>query len=367
MAVPKTVFIDTCVFKAAQFEFTSRQFTALLAAAPAIKLKLLLPEPTEREISRHMKLAAQDAIAAIKAARKEHGVLRKAPHFPLDLAADAALLRLLQSQLQTAWTTFQGQFDLKKLDYTGIDLREIMRWYEDQTPPFGTGDKRKEFPDAISFAAIRDHAERTGELVAVVSHDKDFEKACEDAPGLFYFPEPFHFTNLLLTEKSRFKDAERIAANIRDALKRQIEVLFPDRGFDHALDPNGRGYVDHVVASSVEISEDDISVVGLGHNNFDVQFIAMVAYEADVEYDDPDSWISGDPGDDVFYLHRCSGRVSDETELNGTVRITMSEDWKTPTLGAVQIDEDVVEVEAGAPQEDDRDERDIAETAGPNS
>jgi hypothetical protein len=58
MAVPQTVFIDTCVFEAAHFEFTSQQFTALLAAAPAVKLKLLLPEPTEREILRHMKLAA---------------------------------------------------------------------------------------------------------------------------------------------------------------------------------------------------------------------------------------------------------------------------------------------------------------------
>jgi len=179
--------------------------------------------------------------------------------------------------------------------------------------------------------------------------------------------EPSQFTNLLLTEKARFADAERIAASIRATLERQIAVLFPDRGFDHALDPNGRGYVDHVVASSVEISEDGISVVGLGHNTFDVQFTATVAFEADVEYDDPDSWISGDPGDDVFYLHRCKGRVSDETEINGTVRITMSDDWKTPTLGAVQIDEDVIEVEAGAPQEDDRDDNDIDDTAGPNS
>jgi len=367
MAVPKTVFIDTCVFKAAQFEFTSRQFAALLAASPAVKLKLLVPEPTECEIIRHMELAAQDAVAAIKAMRKEHGLLRKVPYFPLDPVADAALLRSLQNQLRAAWTAFRAKFDLKTLDYTGIDLREIMRWYEQQIPPFGAGDKRKEFPDAFSFATIRDYAARTGELVAVVSHDKDFEKACEDTPGLFYFSEPFHFTKLLLTEKARFKDAERIAKGIRDTLKIQIKEVFPDRGFDHALDPNGRGYVDNVATSSVEIAEEEISVVGLGHNSFDVQFTAIVAFEADVKYDDPDSWISGDPGDDVFYLHRCKGRVSDETEINGTVRITMSDDWQTPTLGSVQIDENVVEIEAPAPQEDDRDDQDIEETAGPNS
>jgi hypothetical protein len=77
-----------------------------------------------------------------------------------------------------------------------------------------------------------------------------------------------------------------MSASFRDALTRQIAALFPDRGFDHALDPNGRGYVDHVAVSSVEIPEDGISVVGIGHTSFDVQFTAIVAFEADVEYDD---------------------------------------------------------------------------------
>lgn len=360
--VPQTLFIDTSIFRAAQFNFKARQFVALLAAIPTgTRLKLLVPEPIAREVDRQMQTSALEAVHALRKLRKDHSILHKALELPHDEGTDSTLGRALQSKARAEWTAFKKKFETHELGYDGVDLREIMGWYFRQVPPFGPGEKRKEFPDAIAFSLVRDFSVRTQESVAVISKDNDFRDACERVPGLFSFPEVSDFTNLLLKQQDRFADAERIVAEMQPAIVKKIKEEFADRAFDHELDPNGRGSVENIAVASVEIGEDDLTIVGLGHRKIDVQFTATVVYEADVEYDDPDSWISGDPGDDVFFLHSCEGRVTDETEINGTARINVSGNWESPLLSGLKIDEDTIEVSAEAPQKDDRDPGDIFE------
>lgn len=359
MPVPHTVFIDTATFQAAQFHFSARQFRALLAAVPRnARLRLLLPAATVGEIDRRMIAAAADAINALKAARNAHPLLGKLAHFPQNPAADTAVLTSLRSRLETEWAEFKNQFDVVELDYSEIDLAEIMTWYQEQKPPFGAGDKRKEFPDAFAFAAIRNYSRRTGELVAVVSPDNDFKHACTGVSNLIYFNETAPFTSALLAQEARFADAARLAAGLRSEIISRIGSIFPDRAFDHADDPDGRGAVEDVTVISVRLEDDALVVVELDDNGFEVQFTATVEYEAHASYSDPDSWISGDPGDGVFYLHTRAGTVTDEAEVNGTIRFSVDDEWQSAEIASCAIDEDHIEMTAAAPEEDDQDEED---------
>src|SRR4051812_43659723 len=99
MSLPQAIFIDTCIFQAAQFQFESKQFQSLFAAAEKKKLKLLLPDPTAREMGRHMAISAKDAVNALKAARKKHALLRKVPGLPVDETTDQRLVHDLQNGL----------------------------------------------------------------------------------------------------------------------------------------------------------------------------------------------------------------------------------------------------------------------------
>jgi hypothetical protein len=117
MAAPQTVFIDTSVFKAAQFNFKGRQFRALLAAVPAgNKLKLLVPNPTEGEVQKHMAASATEAVHELKQLKKDHAVLHRALTLPSDATADANLERELKRKLQQAWSDFKAQFEIENLD-----------------------------------------------------------------------------------------------------------------------------------------------------------------------------------------------------------------------------------------------------------
>lgn len=354
MAVPHIVFIDTSVFRAAQFNFRGRQFRALLDAAPAgTKLKLLVPAPTEGEIQRHMEASATEAVHALRKIKRDHAILHRGLKLPSTPNEDDDFERGLKIKLQQAWTEFKTRFDAKKLDYSGVDLREIMDWYFRQKAPFGSGDKRKEFPDALAFVAVRDHAAAAKAPVAVISRDKDLRDACEDESGLFPFSEVSDFTNLLLKEKERFSEATHLVVELRSAIITKIEEAFPDLAFDHERDPNGKGSVENVKVVGINIPDDGLVIIGLGQRHVDVEFAGTLEYSADVNYDDPDSWISGDPGDDVFYLHTCEGEVTDETDISGTIRISVSEDWKSGSLRAVLLDQNRIEVTTEVPQKDD--------------
>lgn len=75
--MPTAVFLDTSIIGAQQFNFSS---TALTTFAPVCKkqsMKLLLPDPTEREIRRQIKNRSQEAFEALEEARRKVPFLGK--------------------------------------------------------------------------------------------------------------------------------------------------------------------------------------------------------------------------------------------------------------------------------------------------
>jgi hypothetical protein len=51
MSVPRVIFIDTSIFDEQRYNFQSAAVTAFLDSIKAVSTTLLLPEPTEREIT----------------------------------------------------------------------------------------------------------------------------------------------------------------------------------------------------------------------------------------------------------------------------------------------------------------------------
>jgi hypothetical protein len=347
------IFLDTCILEGEQFDFTSTQFKALLAAAKDKGIKLLLPQPTKDEIQRHIRNKIESAVTALKSVRKDHPVLSAMPGFPHSRVDREKIARDLSKTITSAWKNFQNHFALIDLDYSGIDIDEIMRWYDRGQSPFGLGGKSKEFPDAFAFAALRNYALNQKENVAIVSADNDFRKACAGISQLHFFPTLASLTNALLTEDGRFKAARELAESAIPLLTAKIKADFPDRGFDHELDPNGNGNVEDIKVNECEPT--NIEVIGLGHEEFTIAFSAEVGFDAYVQYDDPDSWVNMGDGD-IMYRHSCAGEVMETTVINCVARIRANADWtQVVEISAFKIEEEYIQVSEPAPQVDDRD------------
>jgi hypothetical protein len=70
MSIPTAVFLDTSVFDGQSFNFSSTAFSTFVPACIVRDVKLLLPDPTEREVTRHMTERSAEAMRLIDKARR---------------------------------------------------------------------------------------------------------------------------------------------------------------------------------------------------------------------------------------------------------------------------------------------------------
>lgn len=357
MPFPKAIFLDTCVFDGCHYHFENQQLKALVEVARAKDIELVVPAVTNNEIVRHIRERSRLAVAGLKHAFKQHPFLRHCPALPNSRSDNRQTEQQVCSAAFGEWQAFLGKLACRNLDYSGIDVSELMRRYEQCVPPFGEGDKRKEFPDTVVFLTLRRFAEESGKIVAVVSADRDFKTACASEPKLIWFPNlPLALAAILATD-AHFASATVMVGSCLSKIKSHIMADFADRGFDHRDDPNGRGFVELVEVENLSVDAADASIVSLGHNEFTISLPVTVQFHAHVGFDDADSSISGDPGDDRWYLRRREGIVQDEIEVNVIARFDTNEAWTEVGEAAfIEIEEDNVTMSAEVPIRRDDDE-----------
>lgn len=217
MSLPTAVFLDTSVMAGQQYNFSSTALTTFIPLAKKHALKLLLPEPTESEVVRQIRERVQEALKALEDARRRAPFLAKWKHFPptqTSYVTDWEVMNIATAE----WEAFLKNFNLIKLDYSSVNIKTVMHWYDRITPPFREGKKRKEFPDAFAIAIIEAYARKTGATVAVVSDDKDIKLACDRFSSLLYFKSLPELTELLLS------DSEKLG-RIRESLLLDLGAL----------------------------------------------------------------------------------------------------------------------------------------------
>jgi hypothetical protein len=70
MSVPSAVFLDTSIFDGQQYNLESTALTTFVPACRQHRLKLILPKPTEFEVTRHMADKSQEALNALEGCRR---------------------------------------------------------------------------------------------------------------------------------------------------------------------------------------------------------------------------------------------------------------------------------------------------------
>ncbi|EAM9072409.1 hypothetical protein AU658_001012 [Salmonella enterica subsp. enterica] len=129
----------------------------------------------------------------------------KASKFSLEKALEDSKNHLLipESDISTFKETFSNSNDFKNaasqrvksyIEMTGaivldtdqyVTIAEIRDAYFDSKTPFAeSGNKKNEFPDAISLMALRNWADQTNQSVCAVSRDKDWESFCEEVDNI---------------------------------------------------------------------------------------------------------------------------------------------------------------------------------------
>jgi hypothetical protein len=327
MAIPTAVFLDTCVLEGQSFNFSSVALSTFAEASKKHDLRLLLPDPTKREIWRHMAVRSEQALKLLDEAHRTAPFLQELKGFP----PRESPRREVERVRGAAWGAFLRQFEVVRLDYDGIRLTDVMNWYDSQIPPFGKGKKEKEFPDAFAIAILIAYAEKNGCYIAVVSQDADLMKACARFPSLMHFESLPVLTELLLSaEDGRLAVFKGVLEGAKEKLADAAYKEARDLSFYH------HSRYSHIDDSEVtDLSIADVRIVALGQHQCTIAFDAVIKVNHWVE------WMHGTERHEPRYRDV----VESEYDVSGTAKVFF-EATSNALVGIPYLDLNEGEIEA---------------------
>jgi hypothetical protein len=289
-------------------------------------------------VSRHIKERSHAALKAIEDARRKAPFVTKWKNWPAEKITDDTK-KEIETIAETEWREFLKNFSVRRLGYAGIDMGQVMDWYDQMRAPFGEGGKRKEFPDAFALAAALDYAKSNSTRVAAVSLDSDHHKTCSFHQELLCFRDLPALIEAFIAEEAQIANIKHALQAAPERLVKKIQEEFPELAFYPEEDPNGD--VEDVRVESVKITR--TTVIELVGHECTVAFEAHVRFSAYVSYDD-DATAARDSAENMYIpLHRKAGTITESSAISGTASLEFDDNWKV-LLGVSSLrfeDEDI--------------------------
>ncbi len=329
MATPTAICLDTEVFERLNFNFSATTLQEFVKLCKERGVKLLVPGPIKDEISRHMLERAEELGAALD--KLEHDAQRKFafleswerfPKAQKEVNRRSRLRRLCND----VWDAFAGQITVDHLTYQGVSLGSIMSKYHLMMAPFAPGEKRKEFPDAISLAILDLYARKHSTTVAVVSNDSGMKAGCDGYQNLLHFPSLPKLVESFLAEDDRVD----LYVNLINASLDDLNEVLAQEVKDYcSFHHDDRTFTkERDVLHGVEVGSFD--VIGLGINECTIAFSAGFESEHELSWDEDDP--DGRP-------YRRDDWIKQEFNFGGTAKIKFSaDDTEVVSSDQVEID-----------------------------
>lgn len=291
MTLYEPVFLDACVFFAAGFNVSSRDFRILDRLAENHTLLLLTTDIIVREV--HANIEKELATA-----RERHDALRKCAVLRASETGRSLLLDLpverIRAEVSTALEAFLTRTKCEILTTGSISPASIFDDYFDRRPPFDNPRKPKEFPDAFSVAALSAWCAVEGRQVTVVTEDESFGAAAKRIEGVTHVTAlKAVFDEIYSRDEPRAHFVKSEVLRRREELEKWAGQLFEGLSFDVANRLEGE--VLGISVSQVRVSDDPddfdlIEVEGSSATlvtNVEVSFTALIRYgnENDAAWD----------------------------------------------------------------------------------
>ena len=184
------ISIDTSIFDQKQLNLNSAAMQATARLKP-LSFDYMLSSTVAKEVENHLENAAQ---VALQKAKKEVGKALFA--FDTEKPTRNEILDQItggKSASEIAkerWDKYLAESGCKVIDdHSLVDTSTLFDAYFSGEPPFGTGRKKDEFPDALALNALECAAVERGAGILVVSKDGDWRAYCEKSENLYIVPE----------------------------------------------------------------------------------------------------------------------------------------------------------------------------------
>lgn len=184
------ISVDTSIFDQKQLNLNSAAMQAMARLKP-MSFDYVLSSTVAKEVENHIENAAQKAL---QKAKKEIGKALFA--FDTENPIRDEILEQITGGKSTndianeRWNKYLADTGCVVIDdHSLVETSTLFDAYFAGEPPFGTGRKKDEFPDALALNALERTAVERGARILVVSKDGDWRAYCEKSDNLYIVPE----------------------------------------------------------------------------------------------------------------------------------------------------------------------------------
>lgn len=274
------LLIDTCIFEKENYNFDYGFLKFIKKLNSKGDIAFLTHEVLSCELKNHIKQKASAFSTFYKNAKKEISCLSTAKKYKGFFNVN--LDEIERDILTASDSFFDSPYNLQ-LDTQKANLSEILTAYSVSAPPFGVGDKKHEFPDAIILNALIHTEFALNDEVYIVSYDNDWKNFFAEKNEYKFYSDLFQLIKAIANEKDQpsfFDDAiEKWCVKNNDILLNTLndELFF---NFDF-----------HLVNDEDEIDDNRSQIIGIAEANclyFDLENGVLdfdVSFTTDVDFD----------------------------------------------------------------------------------
>jgi hypothetical protein len=273
----KYIFLDTSIYHAHSFDTASATFGALQSLCDRNEVRVIVTDVVRGEV--RSGVAEQVGIAAevLSSKHRQLKILDIGRHLltgdTLQIDQTSVADGVL-TKLESYWTNCKAVH----LDSQAVSVPEMLNSYFRRDPPFGSGKKKHEFPDAINVAMLRQFARTSSAKIHVVTGDQDLITCCSPDGSLLHAPS-------LAKLISAFAD-RIVSARIASAITRSEHMIFElliDSIDDHIFDVDAIDY-DIINSSFIDEHLDSVNILMAEGTYFTAEVGFSMLLELEIEY-----------------------------------------------------------------------------------
>lgn len=334
----RNVVLDTQVFYAHAFNYESARIVELRELVEEGKLKLFLTDVVSQEVRSGIRKLVNAAVGEFT--NKERKAIRILSNLPgqYELLFDAKKSDNVVQQLEAQFDRFLAETGAEIISSRELRVGPLLDRYFASLPPFEASEEKKaEFPDAATVAAIIAYAEATKCDFYFVSGDSGARTAADESVRIF----PVESLEALLASATVSYSDENVRLKAQLAFKDQLRTL-PDAVMRHfsELDFEWHDFdYGNALVVSVEVGRVNLSpalLVDLSDTSAEFLLEAAVHYTADLRYDD-DNATAYDREDRRSYVFNRI-HADAEARIIVPVNVTLSVDAVSGHSEIVEVD-----------------------------